>query len=76
MKNVEINMMTALQRMYKRQSTRIFGASNIEYYIKKYALKGRDTVGRTSVAQYNRHTGRPHEHKREIARRRRQQGVA
>ena len=33
-------------------------------------------VGSSSIAKVNRHTGKPHQHKREIARRLRQQGGA
>lgn len=76
MKDLAQNIMTALERMYQQQRTRLFGANNIERFIKQQALKNRNLVSRTSIAQLNRHTGKPHEHKREIARRHRQQGVA
>lgn len=51
--------------------TRIFGAENIRRHIRsKPRNYGRRAEA--SIAKLNRHTGSPHEHKREIARRSRQ----
>lgn len=58
------------------QHSRIYGAGNIAHYITQQKKRGwnpRKALG--SIAQLNRHTGMPHEHKREIARRLRKEAA-
>jgi len=55
---------------------RIYGADNIKRHLQR-KKSAYERGAETSIAQVNRHTGKPHEHKREAARRVRQMaGVA
>lgn len=64
------HMQTLLAASAAATSTRIFGAGNIERHIHQHSLKGYNHYAKAkgSIATANRHTGKPHEHKREIAR--------
>lgn len=50
---------------------KIFGFENIKNWL-QHVKPNRAKGGRNSIAKLNRHTGTPHEHARERARRRRQ----
>ena len=61
----------ALVAIARGREGRIFGAENIRRHIQqqpRFYARGASN----SIAKLNRHTKMPHEHKREIARRRRQ----
>lgn len=68
------NLAVALAAMAAANATKIYGAANIERMLKQ---QKRDHTKRahTSIAIANRHTGEPHEHRRESARRLRQVGA-
>ena len=64
-------MSTSLGAVASIPRTRIYGAENIKRHLQqKKSFHARDA--HTSIASINRHTGRPHEHKREAQRRLRQ----
>jgi hypothetical protein len=58
----------ALAAVAESQARRVFGFDNIRRYLQQQ----KSDHSRGAIAKLNRHTGRPHEHKREIARRTRQ----
>lgn len=63
--------LAALSATGQIATRKIYGAENIKRHLqRKKSVYARDAE--TSIAQGNRHTGRPHEHKREAARRMRQ----
>lgn len=77
MKNMKSIMAAALASAASAfaSTNRIYGAQAIKRHLqqqKRDHLKG----SKTSIAKLNRHTGQPHEHRREIARRLRQQRAA
>lgn len=65
MRNLISQAAAALALSSTTSNSRIFGADNIERYLQKH---GRSVRTGHSIAKFNRHTGQPHEHKREIAR--------
>lgn len=69
MKAISAALATALAAA-SAQAGKIYSASDISRYITLAKKRGWRATG--SIAMFNRHTGTPHEHKREIARRARQ----
>lgn len=63
----------ALAAASQLRSGRIYGFDNIRAHLQRH--KPNHAAGGNSIARLNRHTGKPHEHKREIARRLRQQAA-
>jgi hypothetical protein len=61
----------ALAAVAESQARRVFGFDNIRRYLQQQK-SDHSRGAHNSIAKLNRHTGRPHEHKREIARRTRQ----
>jgi hypothetical protein len=67
------HMGTLMAGVASMMANRIYGAENIARHIRDYGhTRSHARIARTSIATANRWTGKPHEHKREIARRLRQ----
>jgi hypothetical protein len=72
MRKVDFSAAAAsLLALATRSENRVFGFENIQRSLQR---RGRSWLHKrdNSIAGKNRHTGQPHEHKREIARRARQ----
>jgi hypothetical protein len=63
----------ALAAAAQLRSGKIYGYENIRRHLQTH--KPDHARGGNSIAKLNRHTGQPHEHKREIQRRLRQQAA-
>ena len=68
MQNMRMMMAAAMATTALGMSNRVYGAANIEAAIRRMRRSDHALIARTSIAQLNRHTGKPHEHRREIAR--------